>query len=402
MAEKLDKLLAFLGATSYQETDYQLGEAITRTRFASEPLVVALKPAQTLVFLTTGAREKNWDALRKRLDPLTSLHDVDIPDGQDESELWRIFDAVVGAVEEGDAVAFDITSGLRSLPFISFLAIAYLRVAKRVDVRGVYYGAFEVRKDDITSMFDLTPFVTLLDWTTAVDRFLRTGNAAQLAELLRDAHRQPYLRGEGDLPRRLQGMANTVETLSEAMLLGRPLEVMPLAQQFGAALEAARDEVPKWARPFSVLLEHTRASYAPFALDDPMKVAADNLRVQLRLVRWYIEHERVMQAYLLAREWVVSLVAYRLGRDLIADRDEVEDLLNAAHRLAPNGSVLPPELAREAHAADIIRTWGQVRDLRNDLLHAGMKAVPKRVKTFVHHGNRLHADLAALAPDLAD
>ena len=330
------------------------------------------------------------------------MRDIDIPAGRVEAELWDIFDKVVAAVDERDTVVFDITFAYRSLPFITFLAVAYLRVAKKVDVRGVYYGAFDVRKDDITPVFDLTPFVTLLDWTTAVDRFLRTGNAAQLARLLRDAHRQPYLRGEGDLPRRLQGMAKTVEALSEAMLLARPLEIMPTADSLGHALDVARDEAHKWARPFALLLDQTRADYAPFALPDPKAAFRENLQVQLRLIRWYLEHERVMQAILLGREWIISLVVFRLGRDLIADRQEVEDLLNAAHRVSKSGQCVPAELAQEARAADIIRAWGEVRDLRNDLLHAGMRASPRPTSSIVADGNKLYARLAALAPDLAE
>ncbi|GAB4440185.1 MAG: hypothetical protein Kow00120_08270 [Anaerolineae bacterium] len=409
MAEGV-KLITFLGIGNYEIVTYRFGEHETRTEFAAEALARAHPPTQALVFLTREARKhintktdkQNWPELQARLAALTAVRAIDIPAGRVEAELWDIFDKVVDAVDERDTVVFDITFAFRSLPFITFLAIAYLRVAKKVDVRGVYYGAYEARENDVAPIFDLTPFVTLLDWTTAVDRFLRTGNAAQLAGLLRDAHRQPYLRGEGDLPRRLQGMANTVETLSEAMLLARPLEVMPTAHRLGRALDAARDEALKWARPFALLLDQTRANYAPFALPDLKAALRENLQIQLRLIKWYLEHERVMQAILLSREWIISLVVFRLGRDLIADRQEVEDLLNTAHRVSKSGQCVPAELAHEPRAADIIRTWGEVRDLRNDLLHAGMRADPRPASSIVADGSRLHTKLAALAPDLAE
>jgi len=55
---------------------------------------------------------------------------VDIPDGKDEDELWKIFSIIVDEVQPGDEILFDITHGFRSLPFIAFLTVAYLKEVK--------------------------------------------------------------------------------------------------------------------------------------------------------------------------------------------------------------------------------------------------------------------------------
>ncbi|MDW8147537.1 MAG: TIGR02221 family CRISPR-associated protein [Roseiflexaceae bacterium] len=117
---------------------------------------------------------------------------VRIPDGRNDLELWEIFQTVIDAIEPEEAVIFDITHGFRSLPFLSFLAAAYLRVVKNIRLEGVYFGNFEARDQSVTPhrtpVLDLTAFVELLDWMVGADYFVRFGDARDLARLLQAQH----------------------------------------------------------------------------------------------------------------------------------------------------------------------------------------------------------------------
>jgi CRISPR-associated DxTHG motif protein len=120
------------------------------------------------VFVTATTKKESLPTLQCAVAKfVTDIQSVDIPDGRNDEELWAIFQAVVDAVDPGEQLIFDITHGFRSLPFLSFLAVAYLRVVKNIQLKGVYYGNFEARDQSVTPnrtpVIDLTPFVDLLD-----------------------------------------------------------------------------------------------------------------------------------------------------------------------------------------------------------------------------------------------
>ena len=69
---------------------------------------------------------------------------------------------------------------------MTFLALAYVRnVRSGVEIERVIYGAFDAveRNNPRKPVFDLTPFVSLLNWLGAVTMFQQTGDARPIAEL---------------------------------------------------------------------------------------------------------------------------------------------------------------------------------------------------------------------------
>lgn len=94
-------------------------------------------------------------------------------------------------------------------------------------------------------MLDLSPFVSLLDWLTAANQFLRTGNAHYLAELLGE---QGRLRSGA-----LKRAGESLRSLSLAMMLCRPLEVMERAGRLEADLERAKPDLAWGARPQAIV-----------------------------------------------------------------------------------------------------------------------------------------------------
>jgi len=103
--------------------------------------------------------------LASRLNGKTTLRPISIPDGKDEAEIWGIFETLTQNVNEGDSIVFDITHAFRSIPFLAMIAVSYLRAAKGIELNAIVYGAYDARIDDKSPVFNLTPFVTLLDWT---------------------------------------------------------------------------------------------------------------------------------------------------------------------------------------------------------------------------------------------
>jgi hypothetical protein len=82
-----------------------------------------------------------------------------------------------------------------------------------------------------------------------------------------------------------------------------------------ALLEKAAGELRQTARPFAMLREQTVQAFKPFIGDFAADVPGA-LRAELRLIDWYVRNRQYVQATILAREWLVDAVAWRLGLSL--------------------------------------------------------------------------------------
>lgn len=393
------KLLTFLGVGNYQPAEYVRGADTYCTDLFAEALVKWLKPADMFVFLTERASgHANWIRLQERVAAEVRLHPKPIPDGATEEELWRIFTTLTDCLSPQESVLFDITHAFRSLPVLSLLAAVYLRTAKNVNIEGIVYGAYEAKDQaNRAPVFDLSPFLGLLDWVTGADHFMGSGDCRELAKLLRQAHRAPWRTagcGESaDLPRHLQNVAASLEKLTQALLLTRPHEAAEHSQAVCNQLDTVAGEARRWAPPFAVLLEQLRQAFSP--------LADDRLGAQREMIRWYIAHDHRVQAVTLAREWLLSWTCHALAQDPLRDRQEVERAIQAASlRRRGLTSETPPTLLPRIQALSEMETlldaWQSVADLRNDVAHCGMRIHPRPTKAIAESIDRLPDKLAAL------
>lgn len=407
------KALCFLGATQAYDTTYVTPDGNEWLAPFFPAALVRLYPGidQLRVFVTQKAHEMHYQRLAALVrDYVPDVLPIPISDGRTEAELWQIFQAVSDAVEPGDHVVFDITHGFRSLPFLSFLAAAYLRSVKSVTVEAVLYGAFEAgekRPDGSTRapIFDLTRFVTLLDWLSAADRFTRYGDAGDLAALLRDREALPVhlAAAQGDAVARkvagqLRGAAAAVEDVSLPLRLVRPLETMKAACKLEDRLKSTQQGVNAAAKPFALIADQIRNAYAPFALAEPLaqEHGIVALSIQRSLIGWYIEHKQYFHAVTLAREWLVSYTAHHRGWDVIKDRKPAEHLLSAEAERQRQGGGLPFDTVAAEWLGQAAHLWNDVADLRNDLAHLGFRARPRQVTHIVKSAHGLPARFARL------
>ena len=342
------KLIAFLGTGEYKCATYRWNDHTYETSFVQEAFVHWLKPEVTCVLLTEKARARHWNDLSQRLQGHTQIVEVDIPDGKSEAELWRIFAAISDAVQEGDEIVFDITHGFRSLPMIAMLTIAYLKQDKGVKVQYVLYGAYEARDNQGAPVFDLTPFADLLDWLAAAKMFTATGDSSELGRLIQDvqdaAHRNKRAHAENP-PLALKNYGAALEEVSDDLLLARVPNLPDSIRRLAQRQSKANTEVGQWTQPLTLLLDKIAAAYAPFQ--------DDSLPTQAKLIRWYLNHNHIVQAMTLAREWVVSYHLHKEGKDWRDphEREWMEQLLGEFLKLSP--------------------LWSKITGTRNDLAHCG-------------------------------
>ena len=397
------KILSFLGPSNYSETTYKYRDTTVLTRFFAEALPKFFPETEKiLVFVTPTVREhQNLRELKKRLGDL--LEPVDIPESHTEDALWHIFDALVGHVNNGERVIFDITNSFRSLPFLVFIAAAFLRSVREVKVEAVVYGAFEARdqQTNISPVFDLSPFVSLFDWLAAANQFIYTGNARYLASQLAKTGQEP-----------LYPLADNVTAIAQGLELLRPRDVAEASLLLPGNLKTINTHLPK---PFSVVVQSVEKAYVTFgvASDAPR----EHLVSQLRMVNWYFQNQHYVHTLAMAREWVVSLLCMEFQLDMW-DKDaraEMEFLLNngGIRKNTATGEVERESLYRQKwlehpHRKRIARLWQgkepgkegkdlKLANLRNDVLHTGFRKNPKPAAEIIDQAERIVNELNEIA-----
>ncbi|MBE3582166.1 MAG: TIGR02221 family CRISPR-associated protein [Thermoanaerobacteraceae bacterium] len=385
--------LSTIGPTEYKEIEYSWappGQEPRTYRTALFPLAVDtfFRPEKLLLMVTSEARtHENRCYIERVLGQRFQL--VPIPSGRTEEELWQIFDIVSDAVPEGAEVILDVTHAFRSLPFVIFGVINYLRRTKGIRLERIVYGAYDAKEtgpDGVqrAPVFDLTMLVDLHEWLQAVEAFTLRSEGQKLADLLDEAHRRPWLsgeRGEGELPRQLQRMAGCIKEFSQSVRLLRPLEALEAAARAQTLARQVEQEAARWAKPFRHILLRLTEELSPLATGDARALDEEGLRRQLSLIKHYVEKDLIVQAVLLGREWLVNWLAWRAGNKPWLNRDtrqELERVLGLAARRLQEGDTeaVPSWYDALPEAGAVADLWRWLTNLRNDVAHCAMNDHP--------------------------
>ncbi|MEH2379888.1 MAG: TIGR02221 family CRISPR-associated protein [Nostoc sp.] len=410
----MKQIITFLGINA-KETIYSFEGKNYKGKVFAEALRQFCDYDSMLVCVTTEAKDKTFPVLNSLGD--ARIQAVPIPNGETTEEMWETFKIITDKVNDNDSVVFDITHGLRSLPFLVFLFAAYLKAAKNVTIHAIYYGAWELGNSNngIAPVIDLSEFIGMLDWLTATERFVEIGDGQALANLLKNAIPSGVeLRDNPDsrpLRNQLNKAAEAIESISLALNVTRPIETMKSATQLEETLKQAALSFDQRAKPFSLLVERVVKEYGQFALEDPTDKAAlaENLWLQLQMINWYIQRDRVVQAVTLAREWLISVLVLRFG-ELMFDhkkgRKSVEDAINnAVEKGRSSPRPITPSRCDEQFTAlpeadELVKVWSQMTELRNDIAHVGMNLNPKTALKLKQKVESLYPQLEKLGQQL--
>lgn len=349
---------------------------------------------QMLVFVTPIARSGTFHILEDMRDD--RIRAVDIVDGKDTESMWQIFQTVVDNVEDEEVVVFDITHGFRSLPFLAFLFVAYLRSAKNIKIEAVYYGAFEMQKDGKTPILDLTEFIGLFDWLNAVEQFVQTGNAFYMAKQL-----------EENKTENIQSLAKNINDIALGIHLLRPRDIASESIKISGNMESATSHLPK---PFGVVAGLLNAAYSQFGLGEDAS-DKDHLRVQKNMIDWYFGKQQFAHAISMSREWVVSFMCVELSLSIWDKkyRDAMESLLRSERiKDKESGIVTRDSPYLESwnncrHKPRINKLWSgdpcKLADLRNDVMHSGFRKNPKPAEEIIHQIQEVVNEINILAQE---
>lgn len=213
MARKV--FISVLGAGLYGKCKYVDGDFASQNTFFVQTATLEYlnvkqwgKDDVALFLLTDFAKKSNWDksitqrrnnviqqdivykGLEKDIEDLElsiKIVPVDIPDGNNEKEIWEIFTKTFNELKNGDELYFDVTHAFRFLPMLILVLCNYAKFLKKVTVKSITYGNYEARRKTVepneAPIINLLPLTKLQDWTYAAGTYLDSGNVDKLVEM---------------------------------------------------------------------------------------------------------------------------------------------------------------------------------------------------------------------------
>ena len=305
------KLISFLGGQEDGPGIYSCAGTSCETRFVQEAICRLLGTVDdALLFATEGARRDAWGQVSAVLSDCGVASElVLISEGETEDELWEIFRVLGNSIDDGEKIVFDITHGFRSLLLVGFLSAAFLRATGKAEIAHVFYCQ-DRGEGQPSPLLDLTPFLSILDWTTSVHAFLWSMDAAGINRLANRTAKEAYLSGRPDAPEKLSRFAETLDGFAVAARMARPVEALNLAAGIARDIDEVTGEMEVFTPPLVEVLDEIRIvgdlGIRRPETDEGLTWA--HVEKELSLIGFMVERGLLLQGVTFSREWMVNVM----------------------------------------------------------------------------------------------
>lgn len=404
--------ISFLGSNNYVPCHYCCDKyKSAEVRYVQEATLEYLTQNEVwtekdiaLILLTKGAEAANWvddghkdrntgevikqSGLRSRLEdmnlPIQILPLNELPDGNNEKEIWEIFRRIFDNISDDDEIYFDLTHGFRYLPMLALVLGNYAKFLRNVTVKHLSYGNYEGRNKATNEalLVNLSPLSHLQDWTFAAASFLQSGNVDTLASLSEDTYK-PLLKeskGKDESALALRKFTDSLKACVEDFQTCRGLNIHNAQniQSLKEALDVVNENV---IEPLAPVVQNIKSSISPFHTDK-------NIDNGFHAAEWCLNNGLYQQAATILQENVVSFFADRHG--IAIDDEKGRHLINSAFAILFNNlqedeeewqvadedkdkirEILSDELIRNK---DVFNTFNNLSEVRNDINHSGMRS----------------------------
>lgn len=320
------RIISFLGTGDYQPTRYVWPETGGEylSRYVTLALAALVQAREVVVLATEQAEAIHGQALEQAF-AQANLHAprlVRIAEGRSLAELWDNFNLLSELLQAdpGEETLLDITHGFRSQPLFAGAVVAFVRaVANPTPCVRVVYGAFEARENDQTPIWELTAFVDLLDWTQAIELFLRSGQGQVLAEKAEQLGKElakKWAKEKQGPPPQVKKFASALRAFSQALNMVRTGELLlardkhpAVSEWLAQALVDAEPDIRAHIPPLALILEKIARWLEPLRLKQAHLAGPEGQRAMAALAEWYFQLGRYAEAAIILREGWVNLYA---------------------------------------------------------------------------------------------
>jgi len=315
------------GRYVYDPTEYEFLENVSaKAPFVCRALAELLRPSEISVLATQEAESDHGAALREvlRAGNYPAPRFVRIPAGRAPAELWQQFEVVKEELRGAPGpVMLDITHGFRSQPFFAAAVATFVHAvdAKPPELR-VCYAAYDAKdpKTGVAPIWELTEFVTLLDWSRALAMFLKTGRAEEAGKatehLGRDLKKTWFQSGkQGEEPNlkelgeALTQFGANLETLRTGDLLLDRGSMNSSTSRLLSATQEAKKHVAKYAPPLADILDRVVAMVEPLVVGGNSLSGEGGRTAVAALAGLYLRLGRYSEAIATVREGWINLYA---------------------------------------------------------------------------------------------
>jgi CRISPR-associated protein Csx16 len=344
-----------------------------------------------------------------------------IPSGRTTAERWGIFEAITRALspspmrlgvpdgpsveelEAPDTVLLDVTHGFRSQPFFAASAVAFARAGLGSTVRPeapapivrILYAAWEMRENGedgpVAPIWDLTQFVRVMEWSSAISSMMRHGRGDDLEKLLRDEQRAAFgahgvAAGSGGgrkTPPGFQKLGTACRTFADGLATARIPDVTTgFASHLLGTIEGVKRDVCRDVPPLTGPLEELQEWCRPLSAGSAVSVAG--LKAGVQLARRYMRMERFLEAAVALRETITSAWCVATRAEPYAQPSPGGTRGSEGFRVARETH--DRELGRRAREADarmrpgeksLLAAFSAISPLRNDIEHGGFNDQPR-------------------------
>ena len=434
--------ISILGTGFYEESVYSKDSFLSsKTRFIQQATLEYLhaekwsEEDRVLIFLTGKAKEANWDKsikvrsnFRTKQDEpyqgleqvLTDMHlkakaeGVDIADGKDENEMWKVFETISNELHEGDELYFDLTHSFRYLPMLLLVLGNYVKFVRRTTIKHISYGNYEARDKDknISPIVDLLPLAQLQDWTFAAGQFIESGNSKELSELF-ETEINAFIKAKGSSEDTMtvRKLIKDVGEVTQQRLTCRGMDIIR-----GEETQKAKEGLAKMQNsvitPLGPIIDRIKEE-----LDDVHGV--NDINNIFVAVDWCYRKRLYQQAATMLEEGIETLICKRHGMDYVKNKDGRSLIVQCIKNVnEPDKPIRESEFDKLDNVHDLIediksddilqregfaKKFSLLTEIRNDYNHSGFRTDPKESKTIIKKiadvtqffRDNIHADDAA-------
>lgn len=405
--------ISILGVGFYQKATYGKDKYKSQElRFIQEATLEMLdaknwqKPDTALILLTKKARNDNWDksienrtnfkskteekyiGLEQRLLSKKynlKLQGINIPNGNNEDEIWEIFETLYEKIETGDELYIDITHSFRYLPMLLIVFCNYAKFLKQAEVKSITYGNFEAKdpSTNVCPIIDLLPISALQDWTFATANFLDNGSVKHLVDLS-NTELNPILKefkGQNEDANKLRKFVGTIDEIINQRITCRGIDIIESKE-----LKNIKDTITKLNNiiipPLKPVIEKIDESIAKFDTNE-------NINNGFYAAKWCYDNRLYQQSITILFENIVTYICNKYDYNWRVEA--CRSIISAAFNIQTpnidtkekedwekNNCCLHEKLQADEEFKELSKIHNSLRDFRNDYNHSGMRNAPSK------------------------
>lgn len=346
------KLVSFLGTGKYEQIIYRYQDKkSTTTPFVQLALSEFLDISEVILFVTEESKAANLSSLQAELS--VPLKTVELKNDYFE----ELFLKLNQAIQPKDTLTIDVTHAFRSFPVAALPMVNYLKLVKDVDVLGIFYGkviGYENNKSG--EIVDLSYILDIQRWTLAAQAFLTYGKVDQLVNLLKEIVKKGFTDGGEIKPKNISRLSRALESMNEHVALNRLKEIAEEAEKVQEMLNSDMliDETKARAQLLLPLIDKLMEDISVFHATDS---APDS---QMKIAKWYLEHNDPASAALIAREAFITQVMIHNNLENSIYDNKVR-------------TVVSSELHKLNHDNPLAAIDSRLREIRNSIAHCSMR-----------------------------